>query len=102
MPVYRFQGGTFDQFFELFMQGRIDFGDYFHHVAFLYEPIRDLNVLFLTFEDLKKTTGSGVLKIAEFMGQEWKRNFQENPELLSRVLEKTSIHQIKKALNKRT
>ncbi|KAL1471243.1 hypothetical protein MTO96_040022 [Rhipicephalus appendiculatus] len=102
MPAYRFQNGTFDQFFELFIRGRVEFGDYFHHVASWYEHINDPNVLFLTYEDLKKDTSRRILKIAEFMGQEWKRSFHENPELLSQVLEKTSIDQMKKALNNRS
>ncbi|KAH8028635.1 hypothetical protein HPB51_017853 [Rhipicephalus microplus] len=48
IPAYRFQDGTFDEFFELFMQGRVEFGDYFQNVISWYEHRNDSNVLFLT------------------------------------------------------
>ncbi|KAH7941231.1 hypothetical protein HPB49_011263 [Dermacentor silvarum] len=32
IPLYQFENGTFDEFFEIFLQGRVDFGDYFENV----------------------------------------------------------------------
>ncbi|KAL1414131.1 hypothetical protein MTO96_000950 [Rhipicephalus appendiculatus] len=101
MPVHQFQDGTFDEFFELFIQGRVAFGDYFQHVISWYEHNNDPNLLLLTYEELKRDTSRCILKIAEFMGQEWIQKFQENPELFSQILEKTSIEQMKKVFNNR-
>lgn len=36
IPGHGFNG-TFDQFFELFLSGKIDYGDYFDHVMEWYE-----------------------------------------------------------------
>ncbi|KAH7972086.1 hypothetical protein HPB52_006332 [Rhipicephalus sanguineus] len=55
-PAYKFQNGTFDEFFELFIKGRVDYGDYFDNVFSWYEHRDDPNVLFLTYEELKANT----------------------------------------------
>ncbi|KAL1471242.1 hypothetical protein MTO96_040021 [Rhipicephalus appendiculatus] len=99
MRIYRFHEGTFNDFLELFLQGRVEHGDYFENVTSWYEHANDPNVLFLTYEELKKNTRRCVLRIAEFMGPEYGKKFQENPELLFRVLENTSFDQMKKAFN---
>ncbi|KAH7972089.1 hypothetical protein HPB52_006335 [Rhipicephalus sanguineus] len=99
IPFYRFQDRTFDDFFELFLQDLVEHGDCIDNVASWYEHLNDPNVFFLTYEDLKKDTRLCVLKIAAFVGTEWERELQENQQLLGRVLEKTSIDQMKKLLN---
>lgn len=71
MPGYRFKNGKFDDFFELFMEGEVDFGDYFDCLMSWYEHRNDQNVLFLTYEQLKKDTKEYVLKIAKFMGDKY-------------------------------
>ncbi|KAG0443224.1 hypothetical protein HPB47_015159 [Ixodes persulcatus] len=77
MPEYEFQDGTFDEFFEMFIEGKVDFGDYFDHVLSWYEHRNDPNVLFLTYEDLKKDTATWVLKIADFLGEEYEATSQD-------------------------
>lgn len=95
IPAYRFRDGTFDEFFDLFIQGRVEFGDYFQNVISWYEHRSDSNVLFLTYEELKKDTRSCVLKIAAFMGPEWEKKLKESPELFERILQKTSLTHMK-------
>ncbi|KAK8756157.1 hypothetical protein V5799_001141 [Amblyomma americanum] len=96
IPPYRFENGTFDEFFELFLKGRVDFGDYFENVLSWYEHRNDPNVLFLTYEELKRDTAKGILKIAAFMGEEHGKKLKENPELLKRIVEYTSVEHMKK------
>ncbi|KAL1414126.1 hypothetical protein MTO96_000945 [Rhipicephalus appendiculatus] len=98
-PPYQFGDGTFDEFFELFMQGRVDFGDYFDNALSWYERRNDPNVLFLTYEDLRKDTSVHVLQIATFIGEERAKKLKENPELLRSVLEKSSMDYMKKNLS---
>ncbi|KFM57663.1 Estrogen sulfotransferase, partial [Stegodyphus mimosarum] len=69
---YKFQNGKFDDYFELFMEGKVDFGDYFDTLLSWYEHRNDPNILFITYEQLKKDVKSSVLKIAEFMGPKYK------------------------------
>ncbi|GFV42063.1 sulfotransferase 1C2 [Trichonephila clavipes] len=77
IPVYKFEEGEFDDYFELFMNGEVDFGDYFDCVLSWYEHRNDPNVLFLTYEELKKDIKNNVLKIAQFIGPQYKvrKNF---------------------------
>ncbi|CAN8026364.1 unnamed protein product [Ixodes persulcatus] len=99
MPEYKFQDGTFDEFFEMFIEGKVDFGDYFDHVLSWYEHRNDPNVLFLTYEDLKKDTGTWVLKIADFLGEEYGQNLRDDHEALAKILEKTSVKTMKEDVN---
>ena len=67
---YEFADGTLTDFFACFLDGRVDFGDYFDHLR-SWEPAfaRD-NVLFLTFEDLKADTPRELRRIAAFLGRD--------------------------------
>lgn len=96
LPMYQFTDGTFDEFFELFLKSQVDFGDYFENVLSWYEHRNDPNVLFLTYEDLKRDTTGGILKIAAFIDQDREKKLKETPELLERILEKTSVQHMKK------
>ncbi|KAG0443395.1 hypothetical protein HPB47_014967 [Ixodes persulcatus] len=58
LPRYNFADGTFDEFFEMFIEGKVDTGDYFDNLLSWYEHRNDPNVLFLTYEDLKKDTAA--------------------------------------------
>lgn len=99
MPEYRFQDGTFDQFFDMFLEGKVDFGDYFDHVLSWYHHRADPNVLFLAYEDLKKDTSAWVLKIADFLGEEYGRKLREDPAALGTVLDNISIKKMKENVN---
>ncbi|XP_037575980.1 sulfotransferase 1C4 [Dermacentor silvarum] len=94
-PPYQFGEGTFEEFFELFLQGRVDFGDYFDNVVSWYEHRSDPNVLFLTYEELKKDTAGLVLRIAAFIGEDRETRLKENPELLRKILEHSSMEYMK-------
>ena len=59
-----------NQFFELFIQGKMKFGDYFDHILSWWAHKDDDNVLFLKYEDMKKDLPTAVASIAKFMGQD--------------------------------
>lgn len=99
IPFYNFTDGTFDEYFELFIRGETDYGDYFDHHLSWYEHKDDPNVYFLTYEDLKKDTRGEVLKIAKFMGEEHYETLVKNPDILDKVLEYSSISYMKKTMN---
>ena len=65
---YDFGAGTFDDYFECFLAGEVDFGDYFDHLGSWYERRDDRNVLFLIFETMKDDPNQVVVEIAEFLG----------------------------------
>jgi sulfotransferase len=65
---YDFADGTWDEFFECFLRGAVDFGDYFDNLLSWW-PKRALpNVLFLTYEDMLADTSAAARTIARFVG----------------------------------
>ncbi|KAL1447229.1 hypothetical protein MTO96_044348, partial [Rhipicephalus appendiculatus] len=54
ISIFRFEDGTFDEFFEWFLDRDFGYGSYFDHVAAGYALKDKSNVLFLTYEQLKR------------------------------------------------
>ncbi|KAM7313911.1 sulfotransferase ssu-1-like [Ixodes scapularis] len=98
-PAYQFDNGTFDEFFDLFVQGRVDYGDYFDHLLSWYAHREDPNVLFVTYEDLKKDSKSCILKVADFIGEDYGKRLRNQPAVLERIVSTTSLESMK-SLNK--
>ncbi|UYV81150.1 hypothetical protein LAZ67_20000172 [Cordylochernes scorpioides] len=92
---YEFDG-TFDDFFEIFINGQNDYGDYFEHTLSWYEHRNDPNVLFLTYEELKSDTRNSILKMAKFLGDEYEKMLIENPDIMENVLKYSSIEEMRK------
>uniref|UniRef100_A0A1E1X659 Putative sulfotransferase n=1 Tax=Amblyomma aureolatum TaxID=187763 RepID=A0A1E1X659_9ACAR len=96
-PPYLFEDGTFDQFFDMFIEGKVDFGDYFDHVLSWYEHRGDSNVFFVTYEDIKKDTPGWVLKVADFLGkEEYGDKLRQNRDVFEKILGAISIESMKK------
>uniref|UniRef100_A0A6M2E5L2 Putative sulfotransferase n=1 Tax=Amblyomma tuberculatum TaxID=48802 RepID=A0A6M2E5L2_9ACAR len=96
-PPYLFEDGTFDQFFDMFVEGKVDYGDYFDHVLSWYEHRGDSNVFFVTYEDIKKDTPGWVLKIADFLGkEEYGDKLRRQPDVFEKILGAISIESMKK------
>uniref|UniRef100_V5HDK8 Putative sulfotransferase domain protein n=1 Tax=Ixodes ricinus TaxID=34613 RepID=V5HDK8_IXORI len=90
MPVYRFKDGTFDDFFELFVTGQNDRGDFFDHLMSWYPHKDDANVFFVTYEELKRNFRDTVLRLARFLGEEYAKPL-ESTELFQKVVEQSSL-----------
>jgi hypothetical protein len=65
---YDFADGTFDDFFECFLSGKVDFGDYFDHLVSWYRRKDDANVLLVTYEDMQEDPDAAIVAVAEFLG----------------------------------
>ncbi|XP_071033358.1 sulfotransferase ssu-1 [Parasteatoda tepidariorum] len=100
IPGYQFTGGDFDDFFELFIEGKTDFGDYFDTLLSWYEHRNDPNVLFITYEQLKKDTKTYILKIAEFMGSNYREMLESDEQILKDVIHHSSFKYMKETSNK--
>ncbi|CAN7941427.1 unnamed protein product [Ixodes hexagonus] len=94
-PMYHFEEGTFAEFLEMFLAGKVDFGDYFKHLLSWYDHKDDANVLFLTYEDLKKDTRSWLLKVADFLGEEYGAKLRRDEGLIEKVLKMVSLEGMK-------
>ncbi|KAH9374969.1 hypothetical protein HPB48_004194 [Haemaphysalis longicornis] len=76
-PVYRYTDATFDDFLDVFIEGLVSCGDYFDHLLSWYEHRADDNVLLLTYEDLKEDTRGAVIKIADFLGNQYAQELRK-------------------------
>ncbi|CAN7991625.1 unnamed protein product [Ixodes hexagonus] len=91
LPVLEYQDGTFDTFFELFIGGKTDHGDFFDHVIPWYRRRNEPNILFLTYERLKEDPRETVSKLARFLGESHARFFEQRPDAIEDVLGMSSI-----------
>jgi hypothetical protein len=87
---YDFVDGTFADFFECFIRGEVDFGDYFDHLLSWHRCISTDNLMFLTYEQIKADTRAAVLGMAEFLGSAAQACARDNA-MLDRVLAESSI-----------
>ncbi len=91
---YDFAGGTWDTFFECFVRGEVDFGDYFDHLLSWWPKRAARNVLFLTYERMLDDPAVAVQTIARFLGGAAARVVEE-PGALERVVELSSFGQMR-------
>ncbi|XP_075539949.1 sulfotransferase ssu-1-like [Dermacentor variabilis] len=93
---YRFQDGTFDEFFDDFLEGDgAGHGSYFDHVASGYALRNEPNVCFLTYEELLKDTEGVVLKLAVFLGERYAAHMGANETILPKILESCTAKKLR-------
>ncbi|XP_069707850.1 amine sulfotransferase-like [Phaenicophaeus curvirostris] len=56
-------------FMERFLDGKVPASSWLDHVTGWYSHAKDFNILFLTYEEMKKDLRSAVLKICNFLGK---------------------------------
>ena len=71
---YDFLDGEFEEFFECFIAGEVDFGDYFDNLISWYKRKDDENVLFITYESMKADSYRSIMVIADFLEVESFKN----------------------------
>lgn len=91
---YRFGEGTFDDYFEVFLAGEVDFGDYFDNLLSWFDRRDDPNVLFLLYEEMKGDTRGCIKKIGEFLGGDFVRDV-EDPSIVERISANSSFKAMK-------
>ena len=90
----------FDDFFELFMAGEVEYNDYFDHLMSFYPHLNDSQVFFTTYEDMKKDTKGIVLKVAKFLGQEYIDTIERDNKVLNNILNFSSFEYLKENISK--
>jgi hypothetical protein len=75
----------FGTFFDLFLKGKYRFGSWFKHVGQWWENRHNLNVMFLTYEELTRDRERAIKKIIDFCGK------KVEPEKFSRIMERSSF-----------
>jgi hypothetical protein len=82
--------GTFAEFFEMFMHGKIGYGSWFEHVAGWWKHRNDPNVLFLRYEEMSRDLEACLRRIIAFCG------FDVPPDRLPIIRERCSFAFMKK------
>ena len=77
--------GTFEEFFDLFMRGKVDRGSWFQHVRDWWRHRNDPNVLFLRYEDLLDDLEGCLRRVIDFCG------FDIAPERIPTLLERCGL-----------
>ena len=77
--------GTFDEFFELFLKGKVEAGSWFEHVKGWWSHRNDPNVLFLRYEDLVSDLEGCLRRITAFC------DLEVEPARLPTILERCSF-----------
>jgi hypothetical protein len=80
--TYNGYGGTFADFFDLFLRGKVECGSWFQHVKGWWTHRHDPNVLFLTYEELTRDLEGCLRRIIAFCG------FDVPPERFPGILER--------------
>ncbi|XP_002123028.2 sulfotransferase 1C2-like [Ciona intestinalis] len=92
---YKYKGGKFEDYFKIFMQGRVDWGDYFVMVPRWYEKgLKEKNVHFMLYEDMKNDTKSEIEKLADFLGPKWSDSIKREG-VLENVIKNSSFNSMK-------
>ncbi|KAH7954640.1 hypothetical protein HPB49_020439 [Dermacentor silvarum] len=96
LSAYRFQDGTFDDFFDAFLSEDVaGYGNYFNHVVSGYEVKNMNNVFFVTYENLTRDTRGTVLKLARFLGEGYAMDLEKDERLLRELLERCSADKMR-------
>jgi hypothetical protein len=94
---YNFSEGSFDTYFQLFLTGKVDFGDFFATLRSWYDHKDDPNVLFLTYEQLRTNTRAAVLSVAEFLDPDvYPARLLKDEHILNQILLHSSLDSMKK------
>ena len=102
-PSYGNQGMDFHDFFKFFMKGAVEAGSYFEWVKSWWEQRHNPNILILLYEDMKSDTRTAILRIAEFIGGDYKEQLLANDEkMLKIVIENSSFGKMKDAFSEET
>ena len=92
---YDFEHGSFDDYFECFVTGEIDFGDYFDNLIPWAEKMDEPNVLLLTYEDMKDDPRAAIAEIGSFLGG-IAAGAVADASVLDRIVEHSSFDAMKK------
>ena len=88
--AYGVQGMDFHDFFKFWIRGELECGSYFDFVKGWWNQRNNPNVLTLLYEDMKSDTRSAIIKIADFMGSDYKSKMLEDDERVLKLVTQNS------------
>ena len=92
---YQFKGDLND-FFDLFIGGQVEFGDYFHFINSWLTKKDQPNVMFITYEFMKKKPADAIRKVAYFMDEKYGHRVDTDQKYLRDILHHSSVSEMKR------
>lgn len=86
---------TFDEFFELFVNGLTYFGSYFEFVRSWWAERHDPKALFITYESMHADIRGSVLKITDFVDHAMSKELRESEAKMKAVLKRIELPSMK-------
>ncbi|XP_072597631.1 sulfotransferase 1C2 isoform X5 [Vulpes vulpes] len=81
--------GTWEEYFETFISGKVGWGSWYDHVKGWWEIKDRYQILFLFYEDIKQDPKHEIQKVMQFMG----KNLDET--VLDKIVQETSFEKMK-------
>lgn len=82
--------GTWDEFLEKFVEGKVSFGSWYDHVKGWWEKRKSLPILYLFYEDMKEDPKRELWRVLQFLEKE------VSEEVFHRILHHTSFQEMQK------
>lgn len=93
--IYSFTDGKFDDFFNLWIAGQAEFGDYFHFVNSWLAKKHLPNVFIITYEFMKNNQLEAIRKVAHFMDEKYGKMIDQDDQLLQKIAKNSSVTAMK-------
>ncbi|OQR78186.1 sulfotransferase family cytosolic 1B member 1-like [Tropilaelaps mercedesae] len=93
--VYDYENGLISDYVKTFIDGETSFGCYFEHFRQWYAQKDRANVLFLTYEDMKRDPIKEILKIVSFLDLPYPQLRDPFSQKFQRVLKESGIDAMK-------
>lgn len=95
LPGYRFKNGSFDTFFNLFINGKCDFGNYYDFILSWWKKRHHNNVILITYEEMRADAEESIKKVASFIGKEYIDKINSDGVYFDQILKYSSINHMK-------
>ena len=97
IQFYEFEHGRFDDFFDMWLGGQAEFGDYYHFVNSWLAKGHLPNVFIITYEYMKEFPADAILQMADFMDEEkYGKRLRQDEKLLQSITHLSSVPAMKK------
>lgn len=98
--LYNFENGSFDDFFNLFLGGLVEYGDYFEFIHAWFTKRHLENVLILTYESMRADVVEAIRRIAYFIDREkYGHKVDSDIHFVNRIISQCSFDFMKQKYN---